>query len=107
MRAGRKDRRIEIQALTTSKSDFGSDNETWTLYKEVWACYIPVIGKESYSSNQVNSGITVNFRIDYIAGISARTHRIIYAGMIYDIFSVLEIEGRKQTLEIGAGAVGN
>lgn len=106
MRAGRKDRRIEIQQLTTTKSDFGSDAEAWNLYKEVWAMYIPVAGKEPYNSNQLHSEIEVLFRIDYIAGISPKTHRIKYAGVIYDITAALEIEGRKQTWELRTKARG-
>lgn len=106
MRAGRKDRRIEIQALTESKGDDGSDVQTWALYKEVWAMTMPSAGREPYNSNQFVSEIDTLFRIDYISGISPKTHRIIYSGKTYDIFSVLEIEGRNQTLEIGAKAQG-
>jgi len=84
----------------------GSDVETWALYKEVWAMYIPVTGREPYSSSQLTAETDVNFRIDYIAGISPKTHRIKYVGVVYDILSVLEIEGRKQTLEIGTKARG-
>lgn len=106
MRAGRKDKRIEIQALTEGKGDYGADTETWTLYKEVWAIMIPIGGREPYVSNQFTSELDTLFRIDYISGISPKTYRIKYKGLVYDIYSVLEIEGRNQTLEIGAKAQG-
>ena len=106
MRAGRKNRRIEIQALTESKGDYGADTETWALYKEVWAMVIPSAGREPYSSNQFVSEVDTLFRIDYINGISPKTHRIKYKGVVYDIFSSLPIEGMNQTLEIGAKAQG-
>lgn len=99
MRAGRKDRRIIIEAQTTAKSSFGSDTETWALYKEVWAEVMPVQGDERNGADQLTSEAFTNFRVDYISAISPKTHRIKYEGKIYDIRYTQEI-GRREALLI-------
>lgn len=101
MRAGTKDRRIEIQALTTSKDTYGAEQETWALYKEVWANVQPVRGDERFSSDQLITQADSIFRIDYISGLSTKTHRIKYLGNVYDILFVAEI-GRHEVSELTA-----
>lgn len=101
MRAGRKDRRIVIQAMTTAKSTFGTDAETWTAYKEVWAEVTPVVGDEKYGSDQLTSEAFTNFKFNFISGISPKTHRISYDSKIYDIRYVQEVSRREALLITG------
>ena len=105
MRAGRKDRRIIIQQLNLTKGTMGSDVEAWALYKEVWADVLPYQGDERFGADQETSEAFTNFKVDYIAGISPKTHRIIYLGVAYDIRYTQEF-GRREALVITGKAQG-
>lgn len=105
MRAGRKDRRIIIEVLTTAKSSFGSDTETWALYKTVWAEVTQVQASERFGAEQMTSERVLSFKIDYIPGISAKTHRIKYEGEVYDISPPQEV-GRREAWLIAGTAQG-
>lgn len=98
MRAGKKNRRIRIEALSTSKSTYGSDSETWALQKEIWADAIPLRGDEKPGGNQITSEAYVDFRIDYIAGLSPKQHRVRYEGNVYDILGIAEAGGYREAL---------
>lgn len=98
MRAGRKNNRVEIHQLTTSKSALGSDTETWALYKTVWAEVTPVQGMEKYSGDEITSEVDTNFKIDYLFGLSPKYHRIKFQKVIYDIRAIAELGFRVDTL---------
>jgi head-tail adaptor len=111
MRAGEKKRRIRIEVLSTSKSTFGSDVETWSLLREVWASMPTspgaagaglspfMSGEENFSAEQINSQAFVYFKIDYITGLSPKLNRIRYNNQIYDIYDVQEV-GYREALMI-------
>jgi SPP1 family predicted phage head-tail adaptor len=105
MRAGRKDRRIVIQRLTTTRSATGAEVEAWILAHTVWAEVTPVQGGEKFGADQLTSEAFTNFKIDYISGITAKSYRIKYNGELYDIQYTQEI-GRREALTITAKAQG-
>lgn len=104
MRAGNKNKRIEIQQISTSKDSFGDNIETWVRYKNVWCEVREPNGKEIFNSGDISEMHHV-FRIDYINGLSPNTHRLLYNGSIYDIYHVGE-RGFRQVTEIKAKAQG-
>ncbi len=99
MRAGRKDRRIDIQIRSTSTSNTGAKVESWTLYREVWAQVTPMDGREMFSADQITSEVDTEFKIDYIGALKPATFRIKYVGKIYDIRYVAEV-GRREAMTV-------
>ncbi len=91
MRAGQKNRRIRIESLTTAKSGFGSDVETWTLLRDVWAAFSFVKSDEVNAASQLTSERLVTFKIDYIAALQPKLHRVLFQGQVYDIQAVDEV----------------
>lgn len=98
MRAGEKNRRIRIEVLSTEKSTFGSDAETWALQKEVYAAVRYLSGQEKAGGNGIDSEAMVSFKIDYIAGLSPKTNRIRFNNLIYDIQYISEVGYREASL---------
>jgi SPP1 family predicted phage head-tail adaptor len=109
VRAGEKNRRIEIQKLTVSKNSLGENVETWSVFRSVWAkvTYMNMRkGGEVFVAMMVQSEQWLVFKIDYISGISPKTFRIKWEGDIYDIRSANEGGDYKEYLEITARATG-
>jgi head-tail adaptor len=104
MRAGQKNHLITIQTLTTAKASDGSDTETWTDSRKVYAEIRNAAGKEIYEGG-VTSMQQLSFRIDFISGLSPRTNRVVHNSENYDIISIIEI-GRRQVTEIIGQAQG-
>lgn len=98
MFAGKLDRRIVIQAKTSTQDAYGSVSDTWASFAEVWAQYLSGAGNELFTAAQVYADTQGRFRIRYIDGITTE-HRVLYNGNYYDILSVDEI-GRREGLEL-------
>jgi head-tail adaptor len=114
MRAGRLDRRVAVQRVTTTSSGSGEPLETWTTIGGVarWASKSPVTGLERYGSQQLEAKEQIEFRLrwaDELADLQP-TDRLIEPAddallptipgrSIYDIYAVLEI-GRHEGLRV-------
>lgn len=109
MRAGKKDKRIQIQILSTAKSSFGSSAETWGVFKNVWAQVSYLQGDERFAAAEVTATVDITFKIDYIAALlvplATKNYRIKYNGNLYNIIYAAEV-GRREALEITAKARG-
>ena len=102
MRAGRLDRRIEIQVNSPTLNGVGEEIENWNTLYNLWAEVIPVRGTERYASDQDAAVIEEKFKIRYVTGVTP-LNRILYNGKTYDIKGVLEL-GRREGLELHAKA---
>lgn len=103
MRAGKLDRRIVLQAFTTTQDGYGEENESWSTFATVWAQVMPFTGRERFVADQVSGEADTRFRIRWRSDIDV-TQRIVYDGDTYDIEGVIEI-GRHEGLEILAKAL--
>lgn len=104
MRAGDKKWRIRLETLSTEKSTFGSDVETWILQKELWSAVQYVNGQERANADGVESEATVIFKIDYIAALSPKLHRIRFNNIIYGI-EFISVLGYREALQIACKAL--
>jgi SPP1 family predicted phage head-tail adaptor len=102
MRAGRLDRSIELQSLSTTNNSFGEPVETWTTIATVAAAVTPNRGNERFTAQQVVGHAVVTFKIRYRTGLTV-LNRIRYQGRQWDIHDVREV-GRREGLEIDASA---
>lgn len=106
MRAGRLDRRVAVQRLTTTASGSGEPLETWGTIGGIdrWASKSPITGIERYGSQQLEAKEQLEFRLrwaDELANLQPADRIIepaadalattIPGRSIYDIYAVLEI----------------
>lgn len=100
MRAGRLDKRITIEQVSTSQNAKGEPIESWSTLDTVWAEVYPVRGSETFEGQQVYAENTLGFRIRYRSDVT-RKMRIDHGGTKYDIEAINEPRGtRSEVLEI-------
>lgn len=58
MRAGQLRHRIMIQKKKTSRNSYGEVSVTWMDNMNCWASIEPIRGKEYFSAQQVQAGVT-------------------------------------------------
>lgn len=94
-------RRATLQRATVTYDDFGSEVETWTTLAEVWVNRQDASAGESYKAQEVGGKLSIRFRIRYssdVADLNPRD-RMLYAGDVYNITGVREIQ-RNRWLEV-------
>jgi len=99
MNSSKTDRRIAFQARTVTQDQSGGRVETWADSFDAWAELVRQTGGESELSDSDRPTETAIFRIRYMAGIAANTHRIRWNSKTYDITHIAE-EGRRDSLLI-------
>ena len=94
MRAGRLRSQITIQEKGQPyKDSYGAEVIPWVTYATVWASPEPVSGRENLDSVQPKAKISMRFRIRYCMGVTPEM-QIVYDETIYNIISVLDVDGR-------------
>lgn len=99
LRAGELDRRIKLQARSTTKTDSGTELLTWTDVATVWANIQPLSGRELVGADAVNAELTHLILIRYRQGVTARM-RAIYGTRIFDINAVVEPQMAHVSLQL-------
>jgi len=100
MRAGRLDRRIELQSKTETRDSFGAAIPTWTAYTTVWA-EVKSEGQAGARNNEADTEQSRServFKIRY-GPIVEPEHRVLHDGLTYRIKAVNEIS-RREGLEL-------
>lgn len=62
---GNMKHRITIKSLATTQDSYGEQAETYTDVCTVWASVEPLIGKEYFAAEQLNSEVSIKIRIRY------------------------------------------
>jgi head-tail adaptor len=117
VRAGRLDRKIDLQRKSVSLSESGAPIETWTkLAANRWASVSPVSAEERFSIPQLLAKQQMEFQLRWSSDIGdlSPLDRIVYPAVpdtspptpipntsIYDVVEVQEI-GRREGLKIMA-----
>lgn len=94
MRAGRLKHRVQLQTLVAGspqQKPTGEPDTAWTTVATVWASIDPVLGREFFSAQQVQSEVDTKIRIRHRAGVTA-ADRIVHGGTVYNIKAVINIE---------------
>jgi SPP1 family predicted phage head-tail adaptor len=99
MDAGRLDKRVKIQAQTTTRNAIGEPVKTWTDVATVWAAIEPFQGREFWAQQQIQSELTHRVRIRFRAGVTA-AHRVLYGSRVFAIRSVLSPQERREELQL-------
>lgn len=106
MRAGKRDRRIVIQVRGESRAPSGEVIEGWTDFATVWARKFDKGAGERFAAAQKLAEVDTIFEIVHRAGLTAiapDTHRIVFAGRVYEILGRSEV-ARNQSIDIMTAA---
>ena len=95
MRAGRLRQRVELQSLTEDQDDYGGLVKVWATQATVWAHVRPLLGREFFGAQQVQSDINCEIRTRYRSDITPTTKwRIVHENNEYDIKAVQHVDER-------------
>ena len=98
MRAGKLDRTIVIQRISTTIDNYGVPVESWTNFAFLRAELVTRSATEVIGAVGAMTDTSVTFRTRWLAGVSL-ADRITFDGATYNIKSIIEV-GRRRALEI-------
>lgn len=99
MGAGQFREVITIQSPDNSaRNKFGGVISGWTNFVTTRASFEPLIGREFFAAEQVNSQVEVKFRIRYREGIRSN-FRVVHRGVPYEIlYEPIDVGGNRREL---------
>lgn len=104
MKAGRRDKRIQIEGFAKAEDDYGQSIKSWTLFHEVWAEVWIGSGSERRQLAVERGQQSATFRI--LESPKAReitlAMRVQYAGSAWDIEGIAPETPRRGEMEITA-----
>lgn len=104
MGAGELRNYVSIQKPTVTQNSYGEQVVSWTTDSKCWADISPLSGREYFSAQQVQSGVTHRVRIWYQT-LSASTAigpkcRIRFGSRYFNIGSVINLKERNIYLDL-------
>lgn len=104
MKIGALDRRIRIEAFTSTRDpDTNEEIRDWALLAEAWANRRDVSAREFFAAGGQNTEQLSVFTIRWRTGIN-QSLRVTHDGQVFDITGVSEI-GRRQFLSLQGKAL--
>lgn len=89
--------RITFRSRGNGQNAFGEELD-WSDYKTVWASVEPLLGREMFAAQAVNSSAEVKFRCHYQNDVNDQM-RVSFNEKEYDILSVVNVQGlNRETL---------
>ena len=103
--AGRMRHRIRFERFDGTRDAYGDplteEGENWTPVVTLWGSVDPVSGREFYAAEQSQSEVTHKIRCRYYPGLQTEM-RIVCAGRIFQVISIIDWEERHESLLIMA-----
>jgi SPP1 family predicted phage head-tail adaptor len=99
MNPGELRHRITIQKLVNTQDTFGQPVEQWSDVVTVWASVNPIVGKEFFAAETVNSEVSHKIRIRYKQNITPDM-RIKFKDRYFSIQSVIDYQERNIELQL-------
>lgn len=98
--------RLTLQAPPAARDALGARTGDWTTQATVWGAAWPVSAREQLAAGQINSEITMRFRIRWRAGVLP-SWRVLWRGVPYAIVGEpIDVGGERVALDIMAVAGG-
>ena len=107
LRIGELRHHIQIeQRSNTQDPDYGSQLDTWSAVKSIWAKVEPIDAKEVFNTQNWTSVVTHAITVRYDALFAdtrvAAAYRATYAGRIFNIHGVLNLDERNRVMVLAA-----
>ena len=97
MEAGRLRNRVTLQEKEVTKDAYGAEVITWADVATVWAAVEPLAGREFMEGRSLDAELSTRIRIRYREGVRP-TYRATWGDHVYDIQSVIDVNGRHREL---------
>lgn len=94
LRAGRRNKRIVIEARTVAHDGYGGAVETWTQFAHPWAAVYYGSGSEQRAAAQENGSQAASFEVlrnSKTVALSIAEYRILHDGGVWDITALVPI----------------
>ena len=107
LRIGQLRHRIQIeQRSNTQDPDYGSQLDTWSAVKSLWAYVEPLDAKEVFNTQNwtsvVNHMITIRYDALFADTRNAAAYRATYNGRAFNIHGVINIDERNRVMVLAA-----
>lgn len=100
LNAGTLRHRITLQSPPTGRSSLGARTGDWTTEATVWAAAIPLSSRELLAAGQMQSEITVRFRIRWRDGVLP-SWRVLWRNVPYAIVGEpIDVQGERVALDL-------
>lgn len=100
MDAGQLDQRLTFQAQLPGQDARGQASGQWVTAFTCWGAAEPLRGREFFAAAQLQSEVTVRFRIRWRAGVHGRM-RVLWRGQPYEIEGdPIDIRGERRELQV-------
>lgn len=99
MQAGKLNKRVTIQSLTTTQDAAGGIIETWADSAIRWASIEPLRGREYWEAKKENAEVETRIRLRYLSGILPNM-RVEYGTRYYLIVSVINPKEKGEETEL-------
>jgi SPP1 family predicted phage head-tail adaptor len=98
--AGKLRHLVSFELPPTTSDGQGGVTGDWTLSIPVVRGLLkPASGSERYQAQQLESNVTHHFFMRYRANVTAK-HRMVYDGRYFQVRAVIDIEERKQWMDL-------
>lgn len=100
--AGKRHRRITIEARSTSKGTYGEQAATWSTIATVWASIRGLQGRELQAAQQLNTEVSHKITITWAAAfadpVQMAKYRISYGTRIFNIHASINTDERNREI---------
>lgn len=96
---GKFSERVTLEARSATRAPNGEELLSWAPIATVWARVEPLRGREWFAGGQMQSAVDYRITIRYRSGIT-REQRIVWQGLPLDVVSVIDVNARRETLEL-------
>lgn len=90
MKVGSLKHRITFKQRQSTQNTYGEEL-TWTTVTTLWASAEPILGREYFSAERMNTKVQIKFRCRYFTGLN-ETLRIAFEGNDYEIIDAMNIK---------------
>jgi SPP1 family predicted phage head-tail adaptor len=98
--SGKLNKRVTIQKPSTLKDGYGQPIiDAWEDVKTVWANVSPIVGREYFAAETVNSEVSHKVRMRYRPNVKAEM-RIKYGNRILSILTVIDYKEMHVELQL-------
>lgn len=100
MRSGALRHRVTVQQLVAGspqQKPTGEPDTSWVDYCTVWASIDPVLGREYFAADQIQSDVDTKIRMRYEVGVNdeiTAAMRVVHGAVLYNIKTPINVNQR-------------
>lgn len=105
LEAGKLRHRVVVQEKVVDRNEYGEEELDWSDIDTVWAAVEPLRGREFIEAERAGAEVTTRIRLRYRSDITAAM-RVTWNSHVYDIHSVINLDGLGRELVLMCARVG-